>query len=184
MPIFLVIFIICLLGASVYDIIYKKIPNWISLIIIVSGLSFNYLSFGKTGLLDSGMGVITGLLLMLPCYIFGSMGAGDVKLIAAIGSFAGFNKQLDIVIYSFFIMFVIAVLFITVKGDLIKFLNRYKVIIYGLFVGIFSYQKPDINEAAAYRLPLAPAISVASIYVMHPEICKLKFIADLCHLLN
>lgn len=172
---------VCLLVASIYDASIKKIPNWISLILIISGVSYNYFSAEGLGLRDSGLGLIVGLLLMLPGYIFASMGAGDVKLMAAIGSVVGLNKELDVVLYSYMVMFALAVLFIMVKGDLIRLLLRYKALVYGLFAGILSYQKPDKSEAASYRLPLAPAIALATFYVLYPQICNSGFMADLCH---
>ncbi len=171
----------CLLIASVYDATIKKIPNWISLLIIVTGLSWNYFSVEGLGLKDSGAGLVAGLLLMLPGYIFASMGAGDVKLMAAIGSVLGFNGVLDVVLYSYMVIFVIAIVFIIVKGDLVKLLRRYKALVYGLFAGIVSYQKPDNLEAAGYRMPLAPAIAVATFYVLFPKICNSEFMANLCH---
>ncbi len=149
--------------------------------IIVSGLGWNYFSAEGLGLRDSGLGLIVGLLLMLPGYIFGSMGAGDVKLMAAIGSVVGFDRVLDVVLYSYMVMFVIAIIFIIVKGDLFKLLLRYKALFFGLFAGIFSYQKPDSSEAAGQRLPLAPAIALATFYVLYPEICNSEFMANLCH---
>lgn len=151
------------------------------MILIISGVSYNYFSVEGLGLRDSGLGLIVGLLLMLPGYIFASMGAGDVKLMAAIGSVVGLNKELDVILYSYMVMFALAVLFIMVKGDLIRLLLRYKALVYGLFAGILSYQKPDSSEAASYRLPLAPAIALATFYVLYPQICNSGFIADLCH---
>ena len=174
--------ILCLMIASIYDAATHRIPNWISLTIIVSGLSWNFFSAEGLDLKDSGTGLIVGLLLMLPGYVFGSMGAGDTKLMAAIGSVVGFDKVLDVVLYGYMVMFVMAILFIIIKGDLFKLLLRYKALLFGLFAGILSYQKPDNSEAAGQRLPLAPAISLATLYVLyHPQICNLEFMANLCH---
>ncbi|MDD5322807.1 MAG: A24 family peptidase [Methylococcales bacterium] len=181
MIIIYLILTVCLLIASIYDATTKRIPNWISLIIIVSGLSWNYFSAEGLGLRDSGLGLVAGLLLMLPGHVFGSMGAGDVKLMAAIGSVAGFDRVLDIVLYGYLLMLVMAVLFVTVKGDLIKLLLRYKMLLFGLFSGILAYQKPDSSEAAGQRMPLAPAITLSTFYVLYPEICNLRFMVNICH---
>lgn len=175
------ILIVCLLVASFYDATTKRIPNWISLILIISGVSWNFFSTDGMGLRISGAGLAAGLLLMLPGYVLASMGAGDVKLMAAIGSVVGFSKVLDIVFYSYMIMFVISVIFIIVKGDMLKLLGRYKALIYGFFSGILSYQQPDTSEAAGQRLPLAPAIALAAFYVLCREISNLGFWTELCH---
>jgi len=171
-----------ILIAAIYDVGTKKIPNWISLTIIVTGLSWNFFSVEGLGFKDSGLGLIVGLLLMMPGHVLGSMGAGDVKLMAAIGSVVGLNQVLDVVLYSYMVMFVIAIIFIIVKGGLFKLLFRYKALIYGLFIGTWAYQKPDNSEAAGQRLPLAPGIALATFYVLyHPQICNLSIMVNLCH---
>ena len=176
--------IVCLLIAFIYDATTKRIPNWLSLLLIVSGLSWNYFSAQGLGLKESSLGLVTGLLLMLPGYVFASMGAGDAKLMAAIGSVVGFNQVLDVALYSYIVMLVIAVLFIIVKGDLFKLLRRYKIVIYGLFAHTLAYQKPDDSDAASYRLPLAPAMALATFYVLYPEFSNLSYIQSLRQLLN
>jgi prepilin peptidase CpaA len=159
----------------------KKIPNWLSLALMLSGLIGNAVAVKGLSLSDSGAGLIVGLLLMLPGYVFGSMGAGDVKLMAAIGAVLGFTPIVDVVIYSYLVMFVLAVLFVIIKGDLIRLLRRYQMLLYGLFSGTWSYQKPDSSEAAGQRVPLAPAIALATCYVLYPKICNLGFMVTLCH---
>lgn len=167
--------IISLLVASIYDATAHRIPNWLSLFIVLSGLIWNVFSPEGLGLKDSGAGLGIGLLLMLPGYIFGSMGAGDAKLMAAIGSVVGFDKALDVVFYSYLVMLVMAVIFITIQGGWLRALRRYQALVYGLFAGVMSYQKPDNSEAAGRRVPLAPAITLATCYVLYPMFCKLGF---------
>jgi len=117
---------------------------------------------------------------MLPGYIFGSMGAGDVKLMAAIGSVVGSIKIVDVVVYSYLLLFIFAVLFIIIKGDLMKLLRRYQLMLYGLFSGVFAYQKPDSSEAAGQRIALAPAITLATCYVLYPTLCSTALGVNLC----
>jgi prepilin peptidase CpaA len=144
-------------------------------------LGWNIFSAEGVGIQDSGLGLLAGFVLMLPSYIFGGMGAGDVKLMAAIGSVVGLNQVLDLVFYSYMAMFVMALLFIVVKGDLLKLLRRLRTLIYGLFSGVLAYQKPDQPDAASSRMPLAPAIALATCYVLYPALCNSGFMADLCH---
>jgi prepilin peptidase CpaA len=132
------------------------------------------------GVRDSGFGLLAGLLLMLPSYVFGGMGAGDVKLMASIGAVVGINQVLDVVFYSYMTMFVMALFFIVVKGDLLKLLRRLRTLIYGLFAGVLAYQKPDTSDAASCRLPLAPAIALATCYVLYPALCNSGLMANLC----
>jgi prepilin peptidase CpaA len=77
-------------GASaVYDLKTNRIPNLLTLPLILIGLILNTYSRGYLGLKDSflGMAIIT-LILLLP-FALGGIGAGDVKLLAAIGALNG-----------------------------------------------------------------------------------------------
>ena len=126
--------LLLLLMSAVIDTSTKKIPNPIVLTIIIIGLCFNSLTFEGIGLWGSIIGFSVGLIIMLPSYSFAGMGAGDVKLMAAIGSVVGFDKILNVVLYSYLIIFVMSLLFIILKGDLTKLLVRYKAFFYELYL--------------------------------------------------
>jgi prepilin peptidase CpaA len=175
------IFIVCVLIASIYDATTQRIPNWSVLVIAISGLSWNYFSADGLSLRGSAAGLITGLILMLPGYVFASMGAGDVKFMAAIGSVVGFDSIINIAIYSYMAIFVMAIVFIIVKGDLLKLLLRYKALICGLLVGALHYQEPAKSDAASYQLPLAPAMALATFYVLYPALSNSGFMVNLWH---
>jgi prepilin peptidase CpaA len=181
--IYLVLLLLTLIAAGI-DIATKKIPNWLVLVLTISGLSWNFFSAEGLGLGDSSAGLIIGLLLLLPGYVFASMGAGDVKLMAAIGSVVGFDKVLDVALYSYIVMMTMAIVLLIVKGDFVKLLLRYKVLLYGLFAGEWIYQKPEKSDAANYRLPLAPAFALSTFYVVYPDICNSLLMVGLCHFQN
>jgi prepilin peptidase CpaA len=181
MIIIYLILIAFVLIAAIYDAATQKIPNWTALVIVVLGLGWNIFFAEGLGVRDSSLGLFAGFLLMLPSYVFGGMGAGDVKLMAAVGSVVGIDHVLDVVLYSYIAMFVMAILFIAVKGDLVKLLLRLRTFIYGLFAGVLAYQKPDSSDAASGRMPLAPAIALATCYVLYPVLCNSGLMADLCH---
>jgi prepilin peptidase CpaA len=83
------------------DLRDRRIPNVLVLLMLVSGLVLNemgppngreglFAHFpGALGLKGALQGMVAGIALLLPLYLFQAMGAGDVKLMAALGSFAG-----------------------------------------------------------------------------------------------
>jgi prepilin peptidase CpaA len=78
-----------LLVAGVTDLRSCKIPNWLTISAMAGGLLSHSLLNGLSGLLFSVKGLGLGLAMFLILYIVGGMGAGDVKLLAAVGSFIG-----------------------------------------------------------------------------------------------
>jgi prepilin peptidase CpaA len=77
---------VALIVAAVIDGIQLKVPNWLTFPFIISGWAFSVAFFGWQGLGWSLMGTAVGLLLLLPAYAIGGMGAGDVKLLAGVGA--------------------------------------------------------------------------------------------------
>jgi prepilin peptidase CpaA len=86
---FEIILIIFLLSSAIADLLYMKIPNWLTFPALASGLFINVIAGGTEGLLFGAEGIGVGFGVLIFFYMLGVMGAGDVKLMAAVGSFAG-----------------------------------------------------------------------------------------------
>lgn len=77
---------VVLIVAALIDGWKLKVPNWITFPLVISGLIYSTIYFGWEGLAWSLAGTAVGLLLLLPAYAIGGMGAGDVKLLAGVGA--------------------------------------------------------------------------------------------------
>jgi prepilin peptidase CpaA len=77
------------LVATVVDIRTRRIPN--DLTATMAGLGIGLSASGISGvpLWASMLGFVVGLALMMPGHLLGATGAGDVKLMAAIGAIVG-----------------------------------------------------------------------------------------------
>ncbi|WP_462411051.1 A24 family peptidase [Neobacillus sp. Marseille-QA0830] len=85
---FIVLFLtlgICL----VTDIKSRKILNIVTLPTILFALIYSIFTNGLEGFLFSGKGLLVGFIFLFIPYLLGGMGAGDVKLMAAIGALMG-----------------------------------------------------------------------------------------------
>lgn len=81
-----------LILAAVIDGFELKVPNWLTFPMIISGWIYSAAAASWTGdpwwigLQWSMLGMVVGLMLLLPAYAIGGMGAGDVKLMAGVGA--------------------------------------------------------------------------------------------------
>ena len=82
------------IGITYMDVRYRRIPNKLVLAVLMAGLILNTLFGQWHGLLTSLGGLALAFGLMFILHAFGTMGAGDVKLFAAIGSMVGTSHVL------------------------------------------------------------------------------------------
>ena len=71
------------------DVRYRRIPNKLVLLILLGGIAINTVFSGLNGLLLSLSGFAFAFAMMLFLHVFGTLGAGDVKLFGAIGAISG-----------------------------------------------------------------------------------------------
>lgn len=82
------------------DILWRRIPNWLTFSAFAAGLLVHTLRDGVAGLLVALGGAALGLGLLLPFYAARAMGAGDVKLLAALGALVGPQVLVSIALYT------------------------------------------------------------------------------------
>ena len=84
------IILLLILGMAIAsDLRWRTIPNWLTGPSILVGLGLHTVMNQLTGFVFSLEGAVLGLGLFVILYVCGWMGAGDVKLLAAVGSFLG-----------------------------------------------------------------------------------------------
>lgn len=96
----LVILVAALVAASLTDIAHRRIPNAITYPLAAFGLLYHLHASGMNGLIFSITGILAGAALLLVFHLLGKMGAGDVKLMAAVGSILGPAVVLTASLYS------------------------------------------------------------------------------------
>lgn len=75
--------------AAAWDVHQRRIPNLLVLMALMVGVILQTAMSGISGALGAVAGLAVGLAVLLPGYLLGGTGAGDVKLMAAIGTFLG-----------------------------------------------------------------------------------------------
>ncbi len=77
------------LYASWIDFTERRVPNWLNAAIAAMGIVAQVAFFGWSGLSTGLWGMLTGFSLLIVPWLMHGMGAGDVKLMAAIGVWLG-----------------------------------------------------------------------------------------------
>lgn len=85
--------------AAILDLRSRRIPNWLTAGALVAGVLLNGWLGGPAGAGASLVGAAIGLAILLPFYAMHVMGAGDVKLLAALGSLLGPHLLVSVAIY-------------------------------------------------------------------------------------
>jgi prepilin peptidase CpaA len=86
--------------ACVVDLRTRRIPNALTFGGAAAALAYRLATGGAAGAADGLGGWLVGLALLLVPYALGGMGAGDVKLLAALGAWLGPAETLWLGIYT------------------------------------------------------------------------------------
>jgi prepilin peptidase CpaA len=101
------------------DLRARRIPNTLVLVTAVFGIVFGIVGQGwLDGLTRAGSGLVTGLAIWLPFFVFGMLGAGDVKLFAASATFLGARAAVEGALYTALSGGVLAAIFMIANSGL------------------------------------------------------------------
>lgn len=145
-----------------YDVRYRRIPNPFVLATLISGLAINSIFGGLNGLLMSLGGCALAFILMFMLHVFGAMGAGDVKLFAAIGAVTGAPLVLPTFVVVIITGGVLAMVSIIRAGVVVVTMQRVLQILVGLLPG-WQIPKFAVPTDRRYTIPYGVAITVGSI---------------------
>jgi prepilin peptidase CpaA len=164
------------LGAAVYDARYRRIPNWLTVLGVAIGLTLNAYQYGALpsatirgswqGLVFSVTGLLVGFGVYLMLYLLRAMGAGDVKLMAAIGSIVGWQNWFGIFLITAVTGGVLSIVVSIAKGRLGKTLFNVGFILHemkSLRPAYLKNEELDVKSDKALRLPHGVVIAVGTL---------------------
>ncbi|SFR77945.1 prepilin peptidase CpaA [Marinobacter daqiaonensis] len=166
-PLILAVPILILLWISaVWDLRHRRIPNVIVFTGAGLGIALQIGLFGLSGLLDGLFGLGIGLAILMPGYLMGTTGAGDVKLMATVGTFLGPHNILIAGLASIAVGGVIALgfMFLAIfSADSPSPWQRYGLMFRTLFAtGRPIYLRPAEGEVMGRKFPFAVSIAVGT----------------------
>lgn len=154
---------VILVLSTITDIQNHRIPNVLSLGGVAIGIIYLTSIQGLDGLIISLQGMGLGLALFLPFYMLRGMAAGDVKLMAAVGTFVGPKLALAAVAGTLISGAVLAFAYAIYIGGAAMLLQRYGNMAKAMIsTHQLTYFKPTENDAGSKRFPYAAAILVGT----------------------
>ena len=172
--------LMAILASSVYyDSTQRKIPNRITIPAILIGVIWSTVNSGLEGFLFSVFGFLIGFAVFLVPYILGGIGAGDVKLMAAIGSLMGWRFTLASALATAIAGGVVVIMYMLIKGGINKvFVDAFGLLIKPLLKFIYmvtgnkwflekqEYFVRKKSEKENEYIPYAMAIATGTISVL------------------
>ena len=145
-----------------YDVRYRRIPNAFVLATLISGIAINCIFAGLDGLYGSLVGCALAFVLMFMLHMFGAMGAGDVKLFAAIGAVTGAALVLPTFVVVIITGGVLALVSIVRAGVVMSTMQRVLHIFVGMLPG-WEMPRFAIPSDRKHTIPYGVAITIGSI---------------------
>jgi prepilin peptidase CpaA len=153
----------CAIVGAVYDVRSRKIPNFITLPALLFGMILHFSVGGWRQLASATAAAIICGLVFLIFYLSGGMGAGDVKLITAVGCVAGLSLIGPLLLWTSIIGGVMAI-------ALALYQNRLKETMHNMVTlashhkeaGLNPHPEFNVSNSRSLRLPYAVAIAAGS----------------------
>lgn len=145
-----------------HDVRYRRIPNPFVLATLAAGVTMNVIIGGMSGLYSSLAGCGLAFMLMFLLHIFGAMGAGDVKLFAAIGAVIGAKLVIPTFLVVVLVGGLLAVVSILRAGTVVTTMHRVLQIFVGMLPG-WQMPKFAVPSNRQYTIPYGVAITLGSI---------------------
>jgi len=150
--------------AAIFDYRERRVPNWLTLVGAIAGLTANIFIAQTAGLWTSLKGIGIALAIYLPLYLLRGVGGGDLKLMAALGAIAGPKNWIVIMLLTSLLGGIAALILVSVQGRLRKTLRNVWLILSSLAMGRAPYQSDpeiDVKSPTAARLPHGVVIACA-----------------------
>jgi len=151
-----------LILATLWDLKTRRIPNFLTLPTTFLGLAMNAYYAGLGGIKDSLLGLFLGVVLLILPFALGGMGAGDVKLLAAVGALNGPSFVLYTFLYGAIAGGILAVFYALLRGQFSRVIANFKTSFLGIALKVRAKGSP-VMVTSGLKFPYGIAFLIGSV---------------------
>ena len=148
----------------------RRIPNWLTVPGLLIGITANSVAGGWAGAKSSLLGAGLGLALLLPFVLARSLGAGDWKLVGALGAFLGPQRLLAVLFVSVLVAGLMAVILIVWKRRVWQTMRN----LWQMLAAFAMFRLPgsemSLDNPDAAKVPFGVAVAIATIAYTAPQV--------------
>ena len=163
-PLQIALFVL-VLTAGVSDIRVRRIPNWLTLAGVLTGIALNTVALPH-GCLVALSGLFCAVAVYAPLYALRGMGAGDVKLMAAVGAITGPGNWLWVFLVTALVAGVISLAVIVVRRRVAQTAANLQTIVLALghrHLPATVHPSLSVRSPRALRMPHGAFIAIGSL---------------------
>jgi prepilin peptidase CpaA len=144
------------------DIFAHRIYNFVTYPAMVTGIVLNTLGSGWRGLQMSVIGLVVGFVMFFIVFLFGGLGGGDVKLMAAVGALQGYPFIMYASAFSALFGALIAVGALMARGRLWRSLRN----VFGVMLSyaVPFMEKRHLDPKESFPIPYGYAMAMGSLW--------------------
>ena len=155
------------LTACVHDVRSRRIPNYLTFGSSACALCYGAAIGGWMGLGAAAAGWVLGVALFVPFLLLRGMGAGDVKLLAALGAWVGPASLLSLTFYTAISGGVMALALVIWRRRLVTtFRNLWLLLCHFRVAGLKPMSELSLDNKNTLRLPYGLPIAAGAILTL------------------
>lgn len=153
--------------ACATDLRDRRVPNWLTAGTALAAVVAHALTPAGAGVSAAALGLVVGLLVFFPFFALGGMGGGDVKLMAALGAWVGWQGIVWTALYGAVAGGVLALVVAVVHGYLRQALSNIGgLLLFWSAQGIRPMPALTLEHGHGPRLPYAFPIFVGLVVAL------------------
>ncbi|HLI29685.1 MAG TPA: A24 family peptidase [Terriglobia bacterium] len=154
------------LAAGWIDWRSRRIPNWLTVTGFTAGLALNCFVAHWHGMEASLEGAGLALGLLLPLVLLRTLGAGDWKLVGALGAFWGPGAILSVLLVSVFVAGIMAAVEVVRLKRVKETLRNMVILVHGVFTfGVRPGSPISLDQPGVLAIPFGAAVAFGALLI-------------------